>query len=101
MVREEVTVPGKCPPLKLSQPYFEEYGSVEEDMIARASHSNGLYADDNAEVYYKLEEATRSTTYAASIAPFQKKNDGRSAFLEIFEIYKCLTILILLNFNLV
>ena len=83
VVREEVTVPGICPPLKLSQPYSEEYGSVEEDMIARASHSNGLYADDNAEVYYKLEEATRSTTYAASIAPFQKKKDGRSAFLAI------------------
>ena len=60
---------------------------MEGDMIARASHSSCLYETDNASVYYKLEEAVRATIYAASIAPFQKKKNGRSAFLALVSQY--------------
>ena len=47
-------------------------------MIARADHTNGFYRDDNAQVYYKLEEATRGTQYAATIKPFQRRRNGRA-----------------------
>ena len=87
VIREVVNVPGVCPPLKTDQPYSTLHGSVEEDMIARASHSDGLYDDDNASVFNKLEEATRSTTYASSITPFKKKLDGRAAFLALVAQY--------------
>ena len=87
VIRDAVEVDPVCPPLKEHQPYTELYGSVEEDMIARASHNAGLFSNDNASVYYKLEEATRSTTYAASIAPFQKKKNGRDAFLALVAQY--------------
>lgn len=56
-------------------------------MIARASHSSGLYRSDNAFVYYTLGEATRTTTYAASIAPLQKNKDDRASFLALQSQY--------------
>ena len=87
VIRNNVTRDLACPPLKTNQPYSELHGSVQGDLIARASHTHGLYNDDNATVYYKLEEACRTTTYAASIAPFQKKKDGRSAFLALKSQY--------------
>ena len=83
VIRDEVTVPAVCPSLKNDQPYSETHGLVEGDMIARASHSSGLYDQDNAKVYDLLEEATRSTKYADSIMPFQKKKNGRAAFLAL------------------
>ena len=48
--------------------------------VARASHDHPLYKGDNAKVYYYLEEATRSTSYAASIKPYQRGKDGRGAW---------------------
>ena len=49
--------------------------------MARASHTHALYLDDNSLVYYKLEEATRSTPYVASIKPFQRPKDRRATLL--------------------
>ena len=43
----------------------------------RAAHTHALFRDDNYVVYYHLEEATRGTSYAASIKPFQRGKDGR------------------------
>ena len=50
---------------------------MESELIARAAHTHALFRDDNSVVYYHLEEATRGTSYAASIKPFQRGKDGR------------------------
>ena len=75
------------PPNLNNQPYAEKYGSIEAELIARASHDHALFREDNQEVYYKLEEATRGTTYAASIKPFQQSKDGRGAWLALVSQY--------------
>ena len=64
-----------------NQPFAEAFGSVEEELISRATHSHGLYRDDNAAVYHKMEEAFRGTQYSASLKTFQRKKDGRSAYI--------------------
>jgi len=46
-----------------------------------------MFRDDNAKVYYLLEEATRSTGYAASIKPFQRLKNGRGAWLALVAQY--------------
>ena len=46
-----------------------------------------LFPDESALVYYKLEEATRGTSYADSIKPFQRKKDGRGANLDFINQY--------------
>ena len=71
IIREVLNPPAAAPPLAPGQPHFLEYGSVEAELIARASHAHALFRDDNSDLYFLLEEATRGTQYAASIKPFQ------------------------------
>ena len=87
VIREQEAVPAATPGLAPNQPHSIEHGSVEAELIARASHTHPLYRDDNSQVYYYIEEATRSTSYAASIKPFQRGKDGRSAWTAIMNQY--------------
>ena len=87
VIRETVAVPAAAPGLMPGQPHSEEHGSVEAELVARAVHTHALYRDDNAQVYYLLEEATRTTSYSASIKPFQRRKDGRAAWLALTSQY--------------
>ena len=87
VTRETVVVPGAVPPLAMNRPHSEEFGSVEGDLVNRASHTHPLYREDNAKVYYFLEEATRTTSYAASLKPFQRQKDGRGAYFSLRNQY--------------
>ena len=73
-------VQGNAPPLAANQPHSTEHQSVEGELVARPAHTHALYRDDNSVVYYHLEEATRGTSYAESIKPFQRGKDGRGAW---------------------
>ena len=87
VTRPTVDVLVNAPPLAPNKPHSEEHGSVEAELVARASHVHELYWDDNAEVYYYLEQATRSTQYAASIKPYQRGKDGRGAWAALTNQY--------------
>ena len=76
VIRIDPQVPGLAPPLTANQPHSTEHGSAEGELIARAAHTHALFRDDNSVVYYHLEEATRGTSYAASIKPFQEEKMG-------------------------
>eukprot|EP00957_Ditylum_brightwellii_P128787 9824236-Ditylum_brightwellii.AAC.1 len=39
----------------------EEFDSIEEELVAQALHKHPLYCEDNAAVYYCLEEAVWGT----------------------------------------
>eukprot|EP00957_Ditylum_brightwellii_P055648 4216354-Ditylum_brightwellii.AAC.1 len=68
-----------APDIKADNPHGKKYLFIEEDLIARESHSHSLYREDNAKVYFSLEEASRGTQYSSSIKLFQKKKDGQEA----------------------
>ena len=87
VIQIDPQVPGPSPTLAPNQPHSPEHGSVEGELIARASHTHALFRDDNSVVYYHLEEATRGTSYAASIKPFQKVEDGRGAWIALTSQY--------------
>lgn len=87
VIRTDIAVQVDPPALALNQPYSTEHGSVEDDLIARASHGHALYREDNSKVYYLLEEATRTTSYAASIKPFQRAKNGRGAWFALVQQY--------------
>lgn len=87
VVRPDAVVPAAAPPLLNNAPYSIVHGSVEAELIARASHDHALFKGDNALVYYYIEEATRSTVYAASIKPFQRTKNGRGAFAAMLSQY--------------
>ena len=77
VIQIDSQVPGNAPPFAVKLPQSTEHGSVEGEIVARAAHTHSLYRDDNSVVYYHLEEATRGTSYAASIKSFQRGKDGR------------------------
>ena len=85
--RDTVAVPNIYPPLTAGQLYSNEHGSIEEDLITRSYHTYGLFRDNRADVYYKLEEATRVTPYTNSIRPFQYPKNGRDALLALTSQY--------------
>ena len=80
VIREDAAVDPIVPPAAINQAYSATHGSILNDLIHRAGHDHGLFEQDNAEVYFKLEEATRGTQYADSIKPFQRLKNGRAAF---------------------
>ncbi len=81
IIRAEQQVPVMAPMLEQNQPHSIQHGSVEGELIARASHQHVLYREDNSTLYYYLEEATHGTPYAASIKPFQRSKDGQGTWL--------------------
>ena len=87
VIRTNPQVPGTAPTLAPNQPHSTEHGSVEDELIARASHTHALFRDDNSVVYYHLEKATRGTSYAASIKPFTRAKDGRGAWKALTSQY--------------
>ena len=78
IIHDEPNPPAAAPPLAVGQ--LIEHGSVEAELIAQASHTHALFRDDNSDLYFLLEEATRGTQYAASIKPFQRTKDGNGAW---------------------
>jgi hypothetical protein len=83
VTRKDALVPAAAPPLATNRPHSTEHGSVDAELVARASHDHPLFRDDNSQVYYYLEEATRTTSYAASIKPYQRAKNGRGAWLAL------------------
>eukprot|EP00957_Ditylum_brightwellii_P083186 6325074-Ditylum_brightwellii.AAC.1 len=63
--------------------YGKEYASIEDKLVALAIHTYALYREDNAGVYFSLEEAMRGTVYTSSLKPFQQVNNGKGALVSI------------------
>ena len=87
ITRETIDVPAVPPPQEANKPHSTEHGSIEVELVARASHDHELYKEDNGSVYYHLEEATHGTIYSASIKPFQHGKDGCGACLALTSQY--------------
>lgn len=87
IIRKDVTPTATPHSLMTDLPYSEEAGSVQNELIERASHSHPNYKSDKGTLYSKLEESTRSTVYAVSIKPFQQKMDGKTAYDAIIKQY--------------
>ena len=65
------------------KPFSEIHGSVRAELIARASNDHPIFGDDNAKISQFLEEATRDTPVASTIASWKRTKDGRRAFFAI------------------
>ena len=87
IIGDEPNPPAVALPLAAGQPHSIEHGSIESELIARASHTHALFHDDNSDLYYLLEEATQGTQYAASIKPFQHAKDGSGAWVALTSQY--------------
>eukprot|EP00957_Ditylum_brightwellii_P055381 4197284-Ditylum_brightwellii.AAC.1 len=61
MTRETALALRPAPVNREKFPQGEEFGSIEEELVAQALYMHPLYREDNAQVYYCLEEAVRGT----------------------------------------
>eukprot|EP00957_Ditylum_brightwellii_P154297 11741726-Ditylum_brightwellii.AAC.1 len=55
---------------KDDHPHGGEFDFIEEELVAQALHTHPLCHEDNAAVYYCLEEAVQGTQYASSLKPY-------------------------------
>ena len=82
VVRPESGVAVAPPPLLPDQAYSEEHGSVENELIARASHTHALWKNDNRMVFEIIERATRGNpAFSGTITSFRRNKDGRGAYM--------------------
>ena len=86
VIRPEAAVPA-IGPQAAGTPHSAEHEAIETELIVRASHGHPLFREDNSAVYYKLEEVTRATSYAASIKPYQRTKNGREPWLALSSQY--------------
>ncbi len=82
MIRDSEIVPPKLT-LEAGQPFSAEHGSVKDEMVARLAHRHPLFKTDNNAVFNDIEEATRGTKYASSIAPFKHQKNGLGALFAL------------------
>eukprot|EP00957_Ditylum_brightwellii_P140963 10738597-Ditylum_brightwellii.AAC.1 len=52
--------------------HSEKFNFIEEEPVPQALHTHPLYHEDNAAVYFCLEEEVWGTQYASSLKPFQQ-----------------------------
>ena len=55
VIREDAVVPGQAPPLEVNSPHSAQFGSISGDRVARLSHNDPLFRDDEAVVFDHLE----------------------------------------------
>ena len=61
----------------------EDSGSLEEELIKRASHSHLLFKENDTAFYYRLDESIMPKVHYASIKPFKRKKDEGNTWLSI------------------
>jgi len=83
VLRDLVAVTNPPPGRLRTEPYSVEHGSVQAELIARVSHSHPVFGDDSGKIWDLLEEATRTTPIASTIAPFKATKNGRGAYLSV------------------
>ena len=64
-------------------PYGALAGSIDRELILRASHTHLVFSHDNQKVYELLEEALRTTVYSSTLSGFKRTKDGRAVWLAI------------------
>ena len=79
--------PDENPPaldaLVTNRPYGNTCGSIERELVLRASHAHLMFTHDNHRVYELLEEALRTTAYSSTLGGFKRTKDGRGVWMAL------------------
>ncbi len=87
IIRDSATVtPEVDDPLEAGAS-FGTSGSVLGDLIARSSHTHVLFKQDNSQVFSLIEQAARNTSYLSTIKTFERRKDGRGAWLAMLQAH--------------
>ena len=67
------------PALLEDHPHCEELGSIVEDLNLYTLHVHPLFAQDNANLYDRIERELTGTSYSSAIILFRCARNGKSA----------------------
>ena len=87
LIHKNVVAAVIVPPLPADKAYSTEHGLVEDEFVARETHHDTLYIEDNKSLYHMIEECVRNTPCSALLKPFMLGKYGREAFLAIKRQY--------------
>ena len=65
------------PDLITHQTHWDDYGSIIEELDALTSHHHPLYAQNNGNVYDRIEGALMGTSHSSTIIRFCCTRDGK------------------------
>ncbi len=82
VIRKDAT-PGPIQPLDVNVPWSTSHTNVMDELIEYAPHTGPAFNADNATVFRKLSEMLNDTSYATSLKPFQRRRDGRGAYMAL------------------
>ena len=87
VIREDVTPPNPLPNLIASKPWSDGKTSLMEELIEYTPHTGPGFDADNAQLYSLLATHLRNTSAMASITQYQRRRNGREAYLDLVTHY--------------
>ena len=87
VIRDEVTPPNPLPNLIASKPWSDGKNSLMEELIEFTPHSGPGFDADNAQLYSLLATHLGNTSAMASITQYQRRRNGREAYLDLITHY--------------
>ena len=78
-LEDEASKAQVSPDLIGHQPHLDDYGSITEELAALTSHYHPLYAQDNGNVYDRIEIALTGNSHSSAIIRFRRTRDGKGA----------------------
>ena len=83
LIREDATPPNPLPPLLPNVPWSNDRNSIMDELIQFTPHDGPNYEADNARLFGILSKELSGTSSMASITRFQRRRDGRGAYMAL------------------
>ena len=71
------------PALLADHPDCEELGSIVDELNLYTSHVHPLFAQENANLYDRIERGLKGTSYLSAIIPFRRARNGKVAMDDV------------------
>ena len=71
-----LAVPVAAPPQRAGEPFSNDTKSVENELIARASHNHPQFSEDDTRLFAVVDEAVRGTIYSSAMSNARRHQDG-------------------------
>jgi hypothetical protein len=80
VIRPDSSSPDPLPFLEAGKPWSEACGSIQNEMELFLTRDDPVFGDDNHEIVTLLHDSLEGTIYGATITPYKKMKDGRTAW---------------------
>ena len=83
VIRDDAAAPNPLPNLQLCKPWSVGKTSLMEELVTHLPHTGLGFNADNTQLFSLLATHLGNTSAMASITQYQRRRDGRSAYLDL------------------